>query len=248
MLIFVCIFHFPSLCRPLYNRVSPTRKHIVAFVKSSVFSSSRKVDHHVFECLYDGYEPVAQDKKNYAKLWENRRQRMGFGPKKKKGRVGEPGSKEANDLILFIRRLLKENGVNPIMDKLDPADVDVCYRVLEADEDCIGDRKDEAHLYPSAERANIDGVAKKLEKITLKEWTTFSSALVMLDATSAPCLRPQDILGCKARDFHILNGQLRAILPTDCKNGDELARSVHGLVVNHSKHSKCKGERNRGRK
>ena len=243
MFIVVLIFRFcPSLHRSVNYRVSPTRKHIVAFKITSFFSSSKVMDKEVMEALYEGYEPVAIEKKKHATLWENRRQRMGFGPKKKNGRVGEPGSKQANDLILFMRKMLKKNGLDPIMDELDQEDVNVCYRVLEADEDCIGDREDEAHLYPLAEQGNIDSVARKLEKITLKQWTTFTCALAMLDATSAPCLRPQDILGCRARDFHILNGILRAILPTDCKNGDELARSVHGLVVNHSKHSKCKGE------
>lgn len=123
---------------------------------------------------------------------------------------------------------------------MDEEDLNVCYRVLEMGEDLIGKRKDEAHLYPTVERDSIDRVAKKLGEITLKPWTTFRAALVMLDATSAPYLRPQAILG--ARDFHILNGLLRTFLPTDCKNGRELVRSVHGLVVNHTKHSKCKGE------
>ena len=203
---------------------------------------SLAADLGVMRCLYEGYEPVAKEKKKLAELWENRRQRMGFGPKKKNGRVHEPGSKEANELILFMRKLLKKNGIDPIMKELDQDDLDVCYRVLEGEEDLIGERKDEEHLYPSAEQGGIDRIAKKLERITLDQWTTFSSALAILDATSSPCLRPQDILGCKARDFHILNGLLRAILPTDCKNGEELARSVHGLVVNHTKHSKCKGE------
>lgn len=196
----------------------------------------------VMECFYEGYEPVAKEKKKLAELWENKRQRMGFGPKKKNGRVHEPGSTEANELILFMRKLMKKNGIDPIMDKLDQDDRDVCYRVLEGDENLIGERKDEAHLYPSAEQGGINRVADKLKKITLAQWTTFSCALAVLDATSSPCLRPQDILGCKARDFHILNGLLRAILPTDCKNGEELARSIHGLVVNHTKHSTCKGE------
>lgn len=195
--------------------------------------------------LYEGYEPVAIEKKKMATLWENRRQRMGFGPKKKNGRVREPGSKEANELMLFMRRMMQKNGIDPVMHgcKINEEDLDVCYRVLKADEDKIGERVDEAHLYPETERANIDRVAKKLERITLEQWTTFSAALVILDATSGPCLRPQDILGCKARDFHILNERLRAILPEDGKNANELARSIHGLVVNHTKHSKCKGER-----
>lgn len=194
------------------------------------------------EKLYDGYDPVAKDKKRDATLWENRRQRMGFGPKTKSGRCREPGSAKANRLIVFMRKMLKRNGLDPIMDLVNEEDLNVCYRVLEMDENLIGERKDEAHLYPSVERENIDRIAKKLGKITLKQWTTFSCALVMLDATSAPCLRPQDILGCSARDFHILNGLLRAILPTDGKNAEELARSVHGLVVNHTKHSQCKGK------
>lgn len=184
---------------------------MVAFEILSACSKSKKADFEVMEQLYEAYEPVAKDKKRHAPLWENRRQRIGFGPKKKNGRVSEPGSKEANELMLFMRRMMKKNGIDPIMDELNPADVDVCYRVLEADEDLIGERVDEAHLYPWAERDNIDRVAKKLEKITLEQWTTFSCALVILDATSGPCLRPQDILGCSARDFHILNGLLRAV-------------------------------------
>lgn len=139
--------------------------------------------------------------------------------------------------------MLKKNGVDPVMDLVSDEDKEVCHRVLEADPDAIGEHTDEAHLYPAAERANIDSVARKLKKITLKQWSTFSCALNMLDATSAPCLRPQDILGCKARDFHILDGLLRAVLPEDCKNGEELARSLYGLAVNHTKSSACKGER-----
>lgn len=200
------------------------------------------MDTDVIEMLYEGYEPVAKEKKRDATLWENRRQRMGFGPKKKNGRCREPGSEKANRLIRFMRKLLKRNGLDPIMNLVNEEDLDVCYRVLEMDEGLIEERTDEAHLYPSVERENIERVARKLGGITLKQWTTFNCALAMLDATSAPCLRPQDILGCKARDFHIFNGLLRAILPTDGKNAEELARSVHGLVVNHTKHSNCKGE------
>lgn len=231
-------FPFPELLSfssYTFDRVSPTRKHIVAFQIASGDTKTFKADLVVMEKLYTGYEPVAIEKKKMATLWLNRRQRMGFGPKKKNGRVREPGSKEANELMLFMRRMMQKNGIDPVMQGLDEEDKNVCYRVLEADEDLIGERVDEAHLYPSAEQANIDRVAKKLEKITLEQWTTFSAALVILDATSGPCLRPQDILGCKARDFHILNGRLRAILPEDGKNAGELARSIHGLVVNHTK-------------
>ncbi|CAN0240826.1 unnamed protein product, partial [Scytosiphon promiscuus] len=131
------------------SRVSPTRKHIVAFKEASVCNSNAlEKNIRVMECFYEGYEPVAKQKKKIAELWENRRQRMGFGPKKKNGRVHEPGSKEANELILFMRKLMKKNGIDPIMKELDQEDLDVCYRVLEGDEDLIGERKDEAHLYP----------------------------------------------------------------------------------------------------
>lgn len=203
-------------------------------------SRTRRADHEVIDIWYTEYEAVAKEKKKLAVIWENKRVRMGYGPKVKGGRTHKSGNNEA---ILFMRKMLKKNGIDPVMDLVSDEDKELCYRVLEADSDTIGEHTDEADLYPEAERASIEGVARKLEKITLKQWSMFSCALNMLDATSTPCLRPQDILGCKARDFHILDGLLRAILPEDCKNGEESARSEYGLAVNHTKSSQCKGER-----
>lgn len=228
--LFLLVFVVHTTAIFAYDRVSPTRKHIVAFNEAMEFSRARIADLEVVDLWYKQYEFVAKEKKRLAVIWENKRVRMGYGPKVKGGRTHKSGNNEA---ILFMRKMLKENGVNPVMDLVSDEDKEVCYRVLEADSDAIGEHADEAHLYAEAERASIDGIAKKLKNITLN----------ILDATSAPCLRPQDILGCKARDFHILMGLLRAILPADCKNGEELARGEYGLAVNHTKSSDCKGER-----
>lgn len=208
------------------------------------FSESKTKDMDVIDCLYRNYEMVGREKKNLAKAWENRRQRMGLGSKIMNGRMDEPGSKDADDAILFMRDLVRNNGLDPIMDELETDDLQVCYGVFEADPREIGRREDEGHLYrklTTSVKSKVDVVMKKLEKITLKQWTSFSCALAILDGISAACLRPQDSLGCKARDFHIVSGLLQAVLPEEVKNTQSLLRSAHGLVVNHAKHSSCKG-------
>lgn len=111
---------FSSLCHYTYNRVSPTRKHLVAFQEAFKGTLSRKsfeADVGVMQFLYEEYESVAEDKKNNGSLWENRRQRTGFGPKTKNGRCREPRSVNANRLIKFMRKLLEKNGLDPVMGK-----------------------------------------------------------------------------------------------------------------------------------
>ncbi|CAM9925120.1 unnamed protein product, partial [Hapterophycus canaliculatus] len=119
--------------------VSPTRKHIIAFNEAMEFSRTRIADQEVVDLWYKQY--VAKEKKRLSIIWENKRVRMGYGPKVKGGRTHKSGNNEA---ILFMRKMLKENGVKPVMYLVSDEDMEVCYWVLEADPDAIGEHSDEA--------------------------------------------------------------------------------------------------------
>lgn len=98
MLVFVCHAHRLYF---LNDRVSPTRQHSVAFQKAKDLSITRREDREVIDLWYSEYEGVAKEKKRLAVIWENRRVRMGYGPKVKGGRTHKSGNNEA---VFFCER------------------------------------------------------------------------------------------------------------------------------------------------
>ena len=221
------------------GRVSLVRRH-KSFYKSVVKSSlSKAQDLDVLGCIFQAYEPVANDKRNEAAAHENDLARIGHGSKVNAGRTMSDWEKECE----FLGKLVKECGIDPVMQKIGDAGrreevIAICLKVLEDGGGAsMGTRTDENHLYPEAHRESIDKVVGVLKGggVSVEDLERFSGALHILDSLTSACLRPQDSLGCLACRAYIKNGRLVFRLPSVAKNSVTLLKSAAGMVVNHVK-------------
>lgn len=85
----------------------------------------------VFKAIFDGYDPVAAEKRNLASAYENSLSRLGNGNKVDKGRLFSVT--DWQDRCNFFGDLVEENGIKPIMDKIGNAgqQKEVIEKILE---------------------------------------------------------------------------------------------------------------------
>lgn len=201
------------------TRVSQTRRHR-PFYKSAVeISSTKDQDLRVLNSIFDGYDPVASDKRNEANAHENSLSRLGNGSKVDKGRTFS--IEDWKDKCKFLADLVEENGIKPIMAKIGDAVrrkevIEMCLDVLhDGGGATIGKRDDERHLYPEKCEEQIDEVVGVLAKagVSTEDLEWFSCALHILDSLTSAYLRPQNSLGCLACKAYVKNGRLVFVLP-----------------------------------
>lgn len=99
-------------------------------------------------------------------------------------------------------------------------------------------------MYPGTRHEEVDEVVDLLwdSGVSDEDLASFSFALQILDSLTAAYLRPQDWLECLASKVYVKGTRLNFVLPPECKNKDALEKSEIGLVVNHAKSKRTKGE------
>lgn len=80
---------------------------------------TRDLDSLVLKEIFDGYTPVGKEKRSEAAAHENSLARLGRGSKQNAGRTFSVEERE--DKCKFLADLVEENGIGPIMAKIEDA-------------------------------------------------------------------------------------------------------------------------------